>query len=349
MESILSQDPQQLRGHLQSILEQARENEQKLQRFQEQEMRLISARTLSELIPSILDQYRRAFGLQTVSLVLYDPDYEIRRILREQTNLLEKERRLIFVNDQLDLHTYLGETPQPYLGAMLPERHQGLFYASNESLRSIAILPLMRQNGLIGSLNLGSHTAERFQEDSASDFLQRLANIVAICLENATNHERLKRVGLTDALTGVNNRRFFDQRLGEEVARSLRAQEPMSCLFMDLDHFKHINDQYGHQIGDQALRETASLIRDELRNSDVLGRYGGEAFAALLPNTSLASAMEIAERIRQRIASHTFYNNEHTLTASISIGIAEMAANTVPIEIATLANDLLERADFALY
>jgi diguanylate cyclase (GGDEF)-like protein len=173
---------------------------------------------------------------------------------------------------------------------------------------------------------------------------------VAICLENATNLERLKRVGLTDSLTGINNRRFFDQRLIEETARAQRTNEPLACLFMDVDHFKAVNDRHGHQLGDQVLREIAGLIREQLRASDVLGRYGGEEFSALLVNANSESAMEIAERIRSVIEKQSFSTPEDQLmSVTISIGVATLSMESADIESEKLSEDLVERADQAVY
>jgi two-component system, cell cycle response regulator len=119
----------------------------------------------------------------------------------------------------------------------------------------------------------------------ATNFIEWLAAVASVCLENVANNERLKHIGLTDALTGVHNRRYFDQRLREEVDRALRKGQPLSCLLVDVDHFKHVNDKHGHLIGDAVLREVAEQIKDQLRLSDAMARYGGEEFAVLLVQT----------------------------------------------------------------
>ena len=218
-------------------------------------------------------------------------------------------------------------------------------------LRSIALLPLIRYGELIGSFNLGSFSQERFAEASGTEFLQRLATIVAICIENATNNERLKRVGLTDPLTRINNRRFFDQRLNEEIGRSMRANEPISCLFIDIDHFKSINDSYGHQQGDFILREVARLIREQLRNCDVIARYGGEEFSVLLANTPEQIAWDVAERIRRSVDQYTFHlpETDKNVHVSVSSGIATLAALQGLEDVSKLGRILVENADHALY
>jgi diguanylate cyclase (GGDEF)-like protein len=174
--------------------------------------------------------------------------------------------------------------------------------------------------------------------------------IVGICLENVTNSERLKHIGLTDPLTGVHNRRYFDQRLQEEVSRAQRQGYPLSCLFLDVDHFKRVNDQYGHQTGDCVLREVAWRIKNQLRSIDVLGRYGGEEFAVLLVQTDMGSALTIAERIRHSIAEQLFKGEgEGTLAATLSVGVATLRDCNRGQNAETLAQQLVAQADQALY
>jgi diguanylate cyclase (GGDEF)-like protein len=346
----LYRENQLLRRKLRAFLAQARENEQKMRRFHEQELRLISTASLTELVQRVLFNYRTAFSLDVVSLVVHDPEYEIQRILEEEGVRVTEMEQLHFQHDLDNLDTLFGVSAEPLLGRYSPRAHGFLFAADTPPPSSVALLPLVRYGELIGSLNLGSKDGTRYVEGAATDFLQRLATVVAICLENATNHERLKRVGLTDSLTGVNNRRFFDQRLTEEVARAVRTQEPLACLFLDVDHFKSVNDQHGHQVGDQVLREVAGMIREQLRSTDVLGRYGGEEFAGLLVNASGESAMEIAERIRAVVEAHRFdIGAAKPLAVTISIGVATLANDTADANVDTLAEDLVDRADQGVY
>ena len=346
----LYRENQILRRKLRDFLTQARENEQKQRRFHEQELRLISTPSLSELVQRLLFNYRTAFGLDVVSLVLHDPEYEIQRILEEEGARPGELEQLRFQQELDALDNLFGVSAEPRLGAYSGREHHFLFSDTGVAVKSVALLPLVRYGNLIGSLNLGSKKLDRYVEGAATDFLQRLATVVAICLENATNHERLKWVGLTDSLTGVNNRRFFDQRLVEEVTRALRTGEPLACLFMDLDHFKAVNDEHGHQVGDRVLHVVAGLIREQLRASDVLGRYGGEEFSALLINASGESAMEIAERIRTVIALYPFKTGEgKRLAVTISIGVASVPTGLGDVTVETLANELVEQADQAVY
>jgi diguanylate cyclase (GGDEF)-like protein len=164
------------------------------------------------------------------------------------------------------------------------------------------VIPLRRQQKLIGFLNLGSQHAERFQRSMATDFIERLGSVIAIALENVLNNEKLVYIGLTDPLTKISNRRYVEQRMLEEINRARRQQYSIACMFLDIDFFKRINDQFGHQGGDDVLCEVAARIKAELRLSDTLGRFGGEEFVALLINTRLEDALQVAERIRRSIA-----------------------------------------------
>ncbi|NOZ53071.1 MAG: sensor domain-containing diguanylate cyclase [Gammaproteobacteria bacterium] len=353
-EADLLEEHQQLQQQLQSFVERARENEHKMRRFHEQELNLIGSRTLPDLLQNILYNYRRSFSLDAVTLVLYDPEYEIRRILEEEGSRVSEQPNLIFITQQDNLTSLYGPDLQPRLSNFEHQYHQTLFSQLSQSympLRSVALLPLVRYDKLIGSFNLGSFSEERFAEKSGTEFLQRLTTIMAICIENATNNERLKRVGLTDTLTGINNRRFFDQRLQEEIGRSIRANDPISCLFIDIDYFKNINDQYGHQNGDVVLRKIASLIRAQLRNCDVIARYSGEEFVVLLANTAPDIATEIAERIRLSIAASpiSLMEIESSVPITVSIGISSLTDTQGMENTRILGFSLVDNADHALY
>ncbi len=213
----------------------------------------------------------------------------------------------------------------------------------------MALLPLMRQDELIGSLNLGSAQLDRFSSSRGTFFLDRLAANLSICLENALNLERLKLIGLTDYLTGLSNRRYFEARCQEDVAHARRHNQPLVCMFLDIDHFKHINDTFGHLTGDKVLGEIARLIRQELRNGDIVARYGGEEFVVLMPQTTSSHAHDIAERIRAALASKPVQPLPgKTIPVTLSIGISALPEKHAASD-ATVAQEMLGGADAALY
>lgn len=355
MSTELYQENKQLRRNMKAFLAQARENEQKMRRFQEQELRLLGVESLTELIQVLLYDYRKTFDLDAVTLTLIDPQYEIRRILEELGVHLGDYPDLVFVEDSETLDTLFGTSAAPRLGRYEAERHAALFPRYRTAPVSVAILPLLRRGELIGGFNLGSNAEQRFVAGTATDFLERMAGFVAVCLENATNKERLKHVGLTDALTGVHNRRYFDQRMREEIDRAQRQGRPLSCLFLDIDFFKRINDTYGHHAGDRVLQEVAARIKSHMRMSDILSRYGGEEFAALLVQSDHDEALEIAERIRQTVAEAPFLVDETSadgaasLEVTLSIGVATRYGSDHALDGEAAAQGLIDRADQSLY
>lgn len=345
-----SQNSRSLQRQLRVLLDEARRNEDKLQRLQALELLLLGAESLPELIQMLLHRYREDFSLEAVSLILIDPHYEIRRFLEKESLQVAEHPNLIF---KTDCDQMPGDAAGlfPRLGAFDAKHHACLFNLAHKELLSVALLPMVRQGRVIGCLNLGSSDSRRFVNGSGTDLLERLTAIISICLENTLNVERLKHTGLTDALTAINNRRFFDQRIGEEVDRARRHQKPLSCLFVDIDYFKKINDTHGHQSGDKVLRNVAALLNEQMRRSDILARYGGEEFSILLCNTDIEAAEEIAERLRLTIyATPQLGLNNEEIPVSVSIGVATTSVvQDQGISIEQQADKLIAGADKALY
>lgn len=344
----LESQNQQLQQKLNGLLSNARLNEEKMQRFAEMELLLIGTHSLRDLIQIIVSNYRNVFELDAVSLMLIDEDYEILRFL-DQTGLQQDQLpELKLQADRTQVEQWFGTELYPRLNSY-SSQFQSIFSPHNEDLASVALIPLMRQGRLIGSLNLGSKQAGRFQASSSTDFLQRLAAIVSICIENALNVTRLERVGMTDPLTCVYNRRFFEKRLEEFVSSSVRYKFDLSCMFLDVDFFKQVNDDLGHQVGDLVLQEVALIIDQHLRGSDMVARYGGEEFVVLLPQTPVISALEVAERIRSSLQTHEFSLAEgRSLSITLSIGVAGMDTNNVSLDPLERGCQLVKEADLAL-
>ncbi len=343
--NVLINDNQQLRAELHDFLEHARVNQQIMQRHQAFDLRLIGSSEFRDLIETISRMMPTTFQLEAVTLTLIDHDFYIRHILHDLQIRLDEYPNLLF---QVEPNP---STPmdKPSLGPYRATRHHDLF--PHYQPASVAILPLIRHQKLIGCLALGSAHADRFTDSLATDFIERLASVVAICLENVINNERLKHIGLTDPLTGVNNRRYIEQRMQEEISRAQRERSALSCLFIDIDHFKRVNDQYGHQSGDDVLREVANRIKKELRLSDSLGRFGGEEFVVLLTQATLEDAARIAERIRTSVARQpiTIVGTTEALQITVSIGVAAQTPPERDIPADVVRTKMLAMADQALY
>ncbi len=332
---------QELRRQLQSLLDAATANERKLDRFDALERRLIAVSSMEELVNLLLVECRDDFGLDAAELWLLDPDEELRRALPALPMIKAPQ----LLDSHGPLKNLFGAARTTRLVGPGPDQALLLkAFGEDTTMRSAALLPLIRQGLLIGSLHFGSRDPDRYDAASGTKFLDRLAAIAAIAIESMLNRERLRRAGMTDGLTGVHNRRYFDHRSLIEFSQAVRHRYPLACLFLDIDHFKAINDRHGHPAGDEVLRQVGGLILRSLRTGDLAARYGGEEFVVLLPRTDLAGACEVAERIRLMVQEAPFVTPEGgTVSATLSAGLAMLTPN------ATSFADLLSAADKALY
>ncbi len=167
---------------------------------------------------------------------------------------------------------------------------------------------------------------------------------LGLALNNAIAHDRLRRLAALDPLTGVFNRRFGMSRLQEEYSRAIRMSTPLGVMMLDLDHFKSVNDTYGHMVGDRILKLMVTCVRKVLREGDVLIRYGGEEFMAVFPGASLADLRDLGERIRRIIEETTLAVGDQTVHVTASIGGASYPEHEVE-----RVESLVQSADAALY
>jgi len=340
----------ELRRRLEALTEEARRNEDAWQRAHRREMSLLEAGSVGELLERLTDGLRTSYRLAAATLVLADPEHEIRRLLLAQGLRLDQYPNVLFVDSAHALAPQLA-AGQPWLGAFSHGDH-GLLFPANLRLRTVALLPLLRERRLIGSINLGSDDPERFTPAHATDFLYHVAVIAAFCLENAVNRARLIRSGFTDVLTGWHNRRYLQSRLREELARCRRERTALTCLMIDVDHFKRINDVHGHLAGDDVLRQVAHRIEGQVRDSDIAARYGGEEFVILLPGTRRDAGGLLAERIRRAVAEKTFTipeTSNEPLSVTVSIGVAEHRSGGGNEDLQIASERLIALADRALY
>jgi two-component system cell cycle response regulator len=347
MNSALEHENDRLQQQLRSFKIEASNNEALLKKFQERELALLACNSLAELLVSMTEGLRLSFNLDQIRLALYDPESEIRKLLQHSDTPPECFPDVDFVNSLQDISCNLRKDDSPWLGPCMSGKHGKLFDVSEN--RSVAILPLNPRNELTGCIAMGSNDPKRFTRNHATDFLQRLASISSVCLENAINRERIILSGLTDALTGFYNRAYLERRLNEEISRAARYQQPLSCLFLDIDFFKQVNDNHGHASGDHVLREVARRILGQLRASDIPVRFGGEEFTLLLPQTGSDEALRLAERIRQTIQNAPVTTNDGVqLAITISIGVSQTLAHEHK-KLSGLGAELLHNADTALY
>lgn len=229
-------------------------------------------------------------------------------------------------------------------------------------IRSVMCAPLVSRGKTLGAIYVENRSESNLFGVDDLTLLEYFAAQTAVSIENAMHYDELEdrvaartaelahantelhELAITDSLTGLNNRRYFFELAEKELARARRYQRPVSVVMLDLDNFKQVNDQYGHLVGDQILQAVAKRVRDYVREVDIPVRYGGEEFAILMPDTDLASAAQIAERLCLEINSKPIKTNDQHVSLTISLGVASHEADQ-----GITIDALLDQADQALY
>src|SRR5207237_5641661 len=209
-----------------------------------------------------------------------------------------------------------------------------------QETRSRMCIPLVSFGQTLGVLMLESEHSGSFHEGDVES-LEAVADICATASQNAHYVERVKQLAYLDGLTGIFNRRFFELRISEEIERARRYGTGLAVIMVDIDNFKKLNDEFGHLLGDEVLRQVSSLFHQQVRKMDVVCRYGGEEFAILLSQTNAEQALGVAEKLRRLVETWQFPGVPRPV--SISAGAA-----TYP-EDGTTRDELVKAADAGLY
>lgn len=339
----------ELRQRIATLIDEAGTNEKLLRRSQQRELDLLKADNLPQLFDAICKGLLASYGLESVTLLLADPQHEIRHLLIADHVSTDDFPAVIFCDGLAGMAPQFNAFHKPWLGPYMGCDHQLLFPAQS-ALKSVVLIPLRRQDRLQGSLNFGSADPKRFSRHLATDFLAHLGVIASFAIENTVNRARLVRSGLTDFLTGWHNRRYLHARLKEELARAQRQGTGLTCLLIDLDRFKQINDQHGHLAGDMALREAAQRVDAHIRGSDAAARFGGDEFVVLAPGISPEQAALLAERIRAAVCGTPLEVSPGVaVNLSVSVGVAGIVLPREDVDLKVAAERLLADADTALY
>ena len=290
---------------------------------------------------------RRAAQLEAINAIAKRTTVELDlkelldRLCAQLPNSFPVEHVSIFLRDEdgnLVLRAQQGTAPIDIkIGEVLPEGHA---YTSAGEGREEVRLPLVSFGENLGLLACVTRQSQSFLPND-TQALESVADILATATQNARYVDRVRQLAYRDGLTGVFNRRYFESRLIEEITRAARYGAGVSILMVDLDHFKKVNDEFGHMLGDDVLRTVSNLFVRSLRKVDVVCRYGGEEFAIILPATPGGSAYIVADKLRRAIASAQYPGV--SLPVNISVGVAEFPANGIT------RDDIVGAADAALY
>ncbi|MBT1075519.1 sensor domain-containing diguanylate cyclase [Geobacter grbiciae] len=213
-----------------------------------------------------------------------------------------------------------------------------------EGIRSQACIPLKVQSRLAGILYLCDFVPREFDRERMK-LLDVLASFAAMAIDNAQLHERTRLMAITDALTGLYNRRYFQQMFSRELNRAKRYGNPLSLIMMDVDDFKKFNDTYGHPLGDKLLGSMGDILTEALRNTDFAFRYGGEEFIVLLPETDFSSALNVAERLRESVEQKSVDEMRGIALNAVTVSVGVVS---YPQDGET-SDDLLNGVDELLY
>ncbi len=207
------------------------------------------------------------------------------------------------------------------------------------------LAPLMYKNQIMGIIAVGKKLSGEPYSQPEIEILSLMANMASVGISNAKLYHKMELISVTDELTNLYNYRFLKKQLNDEISRARRFNHVMSLVIFDVDNFKHYNDTLGHPAGDKVLRELGQLLRASARQSDIVSRYGGEEFCAILPEVNVEGAWHFSERFRKQVEEYHFYNEKVQPAGKITISVG---AACFP-EDAESENELLEKADKAMY
>jgi len=207
----------------------------------------------------------------------------------------------------------------------------------------VAAVPLLLADSVIGIILADNIYNKRDIHEEELRGLTTVGNLAAIAIERARLHQRIKDMAALDGLTGVFNRRHYEQRLEQEVARARRIGRSLALLMFDIDYFKRCNDSHGHECGDMVLRDLAAFLKDRVRTEDLVARYGGEEFVVLLTGGATAEeSLLVAEKLRAYIESHSL-GGRPAGEITVSVGVATQTSDELD------GAEIFRRADKALY
>jgi len=246
----------------------------------------------------------------------------------------------VVLKEHSPLRSYFEANPIPVLHDVLINNNFGDDLEKLNKLMPCLIIPMKSKDSLNGVIILGAKMSCDNYSESEIEFIQNLAKFAAIAVENS----RLYLMAILDRMTRLFIHHYFQERLIEELNRSRRNSAPLSLIMADIDHFKNFNDTYGHQQGDIILKNTAKIIKNNIRNVDIPARYGGEEFAVILPNTKLEDAFLVANRLREMIEKAEITGQDTPLHVTVSIGVAQFNP-----DVDSSSFNLIKRADLSLY
>jgi len=298
---------------------------------------LNSAQNLEELLDLIISNVVQVTSCDSANIMMIEDGYAFAVRSLEPLKFWVK-----LPVDQTNNLRWMVENRSPMVMPDVRDFPEWVSIPETAGIQSYVGAPIVVVDEVIGFINLDSYTAG-FYDQKTAERLSAFANQASIAFRNAQTMKKLEELASTDSLTEIFNRRCFFEMANREFERAKRYGLCLSTIMIDIDHFKKINDSYGHLAGDQVLRRVAQICVKEIRGTDIIGRYGGEEFAIVLPDTDIPEAQIVADRLCQHIAKEKVSTPSGEIGVTSSMGIAALDPACYRLE------DLLEHSDIALY
>lgn len=323
-----------------SALEEAEKRAQDSERLRKAGTALTTTLDVAEVAQLIIQHMASLVSFDSAIVLLYT-EKGIKPIAQRNIPAGDELLDMCFpFDDPLQLDMMANEHPLLLVDAQTDPRFMN--WGGTYQVHSWMGLMLRSANQAVGSVNLGRFEVKPFQEDEVL-LAQVYSNQAGTALQNAVLHERQQQLAITDPLTGLYNRRGFMELAQHELERSRRFNRPLTVLMLDIDLFKDVNDRYGHPVGDEVLKELAQRFKLVLREVDLIGRYGGEEFCILLPESECIERCSAAERIIEVVRSTPFHAGGADIWITVSIGVSTLTSNLDSLE------ELIAQTDQAMY
>ncbi|RJO71740.1 MAG: sensor domain-containing diguanylate cyclase [Myxococcales bacterium] len=312
-----------------------------LTQINEVSKKLNSTLELSQIIKHTIQELPMLLNAGKCSIFLYDAETEELVMAAHNHYDLDKNMDL-----RISIHSnrLIARAVQGGKSILIRdiEKEFGLKNRSKYASKSSMITVLKSGDQLLGIINVNDKLDGTDFTDSDFSIVLNINEHLATAISNASLFAQTRRLSITDGLTELYTHRYFQETLDREATRSHRYKSALSLMMLDIDHFKKVNDTYGHQAGDAVLQEVARLLRTLLRRTDYACRYGGEEFAVILTDTPLENSVISAERVRRAVEEKVILFGEQTIRVTVSIGLSGCEPTTTKA-------DIIEAADRALY